>query len=430
MSVTISGTGAITGVSTNYSFDKNVSVGPAVGVGTTALDVNGSIRIKTAAAGTRGLYIGDGTTNGRGIIVSDHDRQDADVNLLALQGRWANNQVASIFFQTGSDTVNKEEGYIEFKTRKGESGGMPTRMTLSSEGNLGIGSTNPSTRLTIDNTTPIDTTQTAIAGELGNIYLEMSSGGTQGAGNLGPSINFTGINQSGIDGRKAAIIAQQTGSNSSQVGLSFWTNNTNDSSGVIQERMVINANGNVGINTDSAAVELSIGGTIRVQNSADATQYLSIDYQGLNFQNTGAGSSSTAAAHLLDDYEEGTWTPTFTNGTWTYGKQHGRYTKIGNTVHITSIITWTNRSGTGDLQIDLPFLTLGTVTQDRYVGSIGYLSGVDLDSPEKQLINTVSGDRTGLGFFVVVDNAGSVTTKVQNTSTVGEVQSSITIMVS
>ena len=125
-------------------------------------------------------------------------------------------------------------------------------LTIDSSGDVGINKTAPSTRLTIDHTTPIDTTNAAIAGELGNVYLEMSSGGTEGDGNLGPSLNFTGINQSGVNGRKAAIIAQQTGANSSQVGLSFWTNNTTDSGGVIQNRMVINANGDVTISNDLA----------------------------------------------------------------------------------------------------------------------------------------------------------------------------------
>jgi hypothetical protein len=41
----------------------------------------------------------------------------------------------------------------------------------------------------------------------------------------------------------------------------------------------------------------------------------------------------TGAANLLDDYEEGTWTPAFANiGTGTYLYQVGRYTKVGNLV--------------------------------------------------------------------------------------------------
>ena len=49
-------------------------------------------------------------------------------------------------------------------------------------------------------------------------------------------------------------------------------------------------------------------------------------------------NGDTAAANALDDYEEGTWTPTINGSTSdptvTYAGQYGYYTKIGNTVHI------------------------------------------------------------------------------------------------
>ena len=49
------------------------------------------------------------------------------------------------------------------------------------------------------------------------------------------------------------------------------------------------------------------------------------------------GVNSATAANLLDDYEEGTWTPawSFGSGSVSYFNQIGRYTKIGRTVTIT-----------------------------------------------------------------------------------------------
>ena len=44
-----------------------------------------------------------------------------------------------------------------------------------------------------------------------------------------------------------------------------------------------------------------------------------------------ASQSSSSDANTLDDYEEGTWTPSLT-GTATYTLQSGKYTKIGNFV--------------------------------------------------------------------------------------------------
>jgi hypothetical protein len=226
------------------------------------------------------------------------------------------------------------------------------RLRIDSAGNVGIGTDSPSTKLTIDHTTPIDTTNSAIAGQLGNIYLEMSSGGTQGAENLGPSINFTGINQSGVDGRKAAIVAQQTGANSSQVGLSFWTNNASDSSGAIQNRMVIAANGRVGIGTTSPSKNLDVAGEIRASS-------------GILF------GTDTAAANTLDDYEEGTWTPSFTTGTWTYTNRSGYYTKVGNTVTAWLSISWGARPNGQNLKINLPFTAATGLEQSGTISNNG-----------------------------------------------------------
>jgi hypothetical protein len=69
---------------------------------------------------------------------------------------------------------------------------------------------------------------------------------------------------------------------------------------------------------------------------------------------------ASANANTLDDYEEGTWTPTFigstTAGTATYTGQLGTYTKIGNRVYIRGFVGWSAHTGTGNGLIGgLPF---------------------------------------------------------------------------
>ena len=73
-------------------------------------------------------------------------------------------------------------------------------------------------------------------------------------------------------------------------------------------------------------------------------------------------NGDTAAANALDDYEEGTWTPTYagttTNPTITYHSQtRGNYTKIGNLVIANvEVITDSVSGGSGTLAISgLPF---------------------------------------------------------------------------
>ena len=73
-----------------------------------------------------------------------------------------------------------------------------------------------------------------------------------------------------------------------------------------------------------------------------------------------ATQSASADANHLDDYEEGTFTPTIigvtTAGAGTYTSQVGRYTKIGNRVFYHIRLTWTAHTGTGFMRISgLPF---------------------------------------------------------------------------
>ena len=68
---------------------------------------------------------------------------------------------------------------------------------------------------------------------------------------------------------------------------------------------------------------------------------------GIDFSDTPntTASGATMTSELLDDYEEGTWTPTFvastvdfTSVTYDTGFTGGKYTKIGDLVHIQGVL--------------------------------------------------------------------------------------------
>ena len=85
-------------------------------------------------------------------------------------------------------------------------------------------------------------------------------------------------------------------------------------------------------------------------------------------------NGDTAAANALDDYEEGTFTPTAvggtTAGTTTYTAQFAYYTKIGRQVNVTLLVAWSALTGTGTLRIgNLPF-TIANLTQNNPIGSV------------------------------------------------------------
>ena len=72
----------------------------------------------------------------------------------------------------------------------------------------------------------------------------------------------------------------------------------------------------------------------------------------------GAFIGGTDTAHILDDYEEGDWTPSYTaaSGTPVYNVRAGSYTKVGRKVTVTGAISAARGSLSGDVTISgLPF---------------------------------------------------------------------------
>lgn len=66
------------------------------------------------------------------------------------------------------------------------------------------------------------------------------------------------------------------------------------------------------------------------------------------------GATSDTAANRLEDYEEGTWSPSHATGSGTGSFADSSYTKIGNLVHV--VVSFTFSSGGGTLGIgNLPF---------------------------------------------------------------------------
>ena len=99
-----------------------------------------------------------------------------------------------------------------------------------------------------------------------------------------------------------------------------------------------------------------------------------------DFSAGGAYFGTAAAANLLDDYEEGDWTPTLSGSTGsvgiTYSTATGKYTKIGNAVTVIfRIILSAKTSISGSVIVGgLPFAS-GAIGATSGC-SIGYYSGL------------------------------------------------------
>ena len=174
--------------------------------------------------------------------------------------------------------------------------------------------------------------------------------------------------------------------------------NTN-SSGTNNERMRIDSTGDVTISDGDLVIGTS-GHGIDFSATTDAT-----------------GMSN----ELLDDYEEGTWTPTFINQVndgsnnpiITYDGQEGRYTKIGNMVYAsfhlgTDSVTHNNGGQSLGLGISgLPFTSLSSSSNARGSIIIGYRYSWGSHTPGQ---GSVFSNNTVFNLWRLDDNGNNILT--------------------
>ena len=236
------------------------------------------------------------------------------------------------------------------------------------------------------------------------IYLSKQRSGSPGGAtvvqddDLIGHIGFTAGDGTDVTSRIAEIkgeIDGTPGSNDTPGRLSFWT--TADGAQSSTERLRITSGGDVGIGDNNPSIRLTVvdsgtenlvrlgrsdgsghgSHTVNIKTSKDfyhnfkmeASSYdldcyngssmidaLSIDTNGqvvvqsgdLRFGSAGSGiilgNTSNADANTLDDYEEGTWTPVWSDATSggttsSSAQMHGHYTKIGRMVTV-HFYTW------------------------------------------------------------------------------------------
>jgi hypothetical protein len=190
------------------------------------------------------------------------------------------------------------------------------------------------------------------------------------------------------------------------------------------QAMTLDASGNLGVGTSSPSGKLQVKqantayGLVVEASGNDAwvrfhhndslgivesTYDTSAGYTPLTFKTGGTErvrilstggitfNGDTAAANALDDYEEGTFTPTViggsTAGTGTYNLQSGSYTKVGRLVSFRLQVFWSSHTGTGGLFVSsLPFSCsgIGGVT-------IGLLNDIPLTASNYAMSDLVDG---------------------------------------
>ena len=209
------------------------------------------------------------------------------------------------------------------------------RLRINSSGNIGIGNTNPLYALHFKN---------AMSSTPSYIHMEVTGTNTVGGGG-GIQFDTSASNNASNNGLYLAQISGERSSlNDGSNRLVFKTSraNSNGDDGNTHSpktRMILDENGNVTIN--------------------DGNLIIGTSGHGIDFSATGEATGMTS--ELLDDYEEGTWTPYFSgfsSGSITYSRQAGHYVKIGDLIHVQAYIQISSENITGGtIELNgLPFI--------------------------------------------------------------------------
>lgn len=143
--------------------------------------------------------------------------------------------------------------------------------------------------------------------------------------------------------------------------------------------------------------------------------YLAVDSGSIKFPAT---QNPSSGANDFDDYEEGTFTPTYfggsTAGSTSYTVQAATYTKFGNVVCVGVRVTWTAQTGTGDPRWGgLPFTIKNT--SNSYLLGIYYLENFSFTASNTPWFYPIPNTTTATMYQMPV-GGGAVTNAARDTA--------------
>jgi hypothetical protein len=164
-------------------------------------------------------------------------------------------------------------------------------------------------------------------------------------------------------------------------------------------------------------LNLNGGASNLIRFTTNATERLRIDSSGHAIIGGGVtlGNGQTyAAANTLDDYEEGTWTPAYTTGSHTYtaASTRGIYTKIGDCITFSGVITTDSLTQSGDhVRLSLPFTTLNDQGNFAAV-SLFIENGYNPSGGAGNIQGIVTAGGTDIQLYTIASSAGNNYTQV------------------
>jgi len=376
-------TGIVERLRLNHDGNMGLGVTPSAWGGSfKALQVNDSVFYNNNSGDTfvGSNYYYDGTNNK--YINTDYS---------AAYGQQAG---AHIFYTAPSGTAGNTVTFTQ-------------AMTLTSAGLLGISTSSPSTLLQLNEdygTAALSISDDSSAGDY--LTFQIVGGQYNGGANEIQAINTTDLSLNVATARSLIFKTSNTERARIDSSGNLLVGGTSQS-GTANRAAVFSAN-KFGLSIiDTTAQAAGVGGALNLggnyRSAGDAQAFARIEAvkengtdanyaYGMAFSTTPNGGTftervrilssggitfngDTATANALDDYEEGTITPTLTpstSGSITTGNNRVtlQYTKIGNVVHIQGFLEVTSVSSpVGVIQVPTGFTPAGTQTSDYTAGT-------------------------------------------------------------
>ena len=293
------------------------------------------------------------------------------------------------------------------------------QMTLDSSGNLGLGITPDA------HDSSVKSLQIGTATNLYNVTADDHT-------ILGNNVYFDGTANKRIKAQEAGRLMQhagnflfeRAGADSADSAITFQTIiATNEDGTIFLKGQATSDNNRMQIRVDDTlATVMASSNSSTERNIAFHTKNTSGSLagtftanglampsgKGIDFSATSDASGMTS--ELLDDYEEGTWTPTFNNaGGFSTNNTVAKYTKIGRVVHWVCqvAVTRDSSSSSGTFTISgLPFTALSGATGGHgYAGCMGALFNWNIPNTAYQIGIRVPDNTTFIQFFANFDDA-------------------------
>ena len=357
--VTLSPTGVdIAGITTAATLRATTGI-------VTSLTAN-TVTSLGAVSGTTGTFtstVKSGTT-ATGIIFSVGDSGNSGDRVIQFKRAATTNDINIQAINSGSGGTNllfnQEGGAASF-------GGAISATTGTFTGDVDIADKIVHTGDT-DTAIRFSGADTITAETGGSERVRINSSGYMGIGENSPAnllhvkVSDTGVSPHG----SAQIVLERSGTNHLQFltaadgtsGLLFGDANDND---VAQIKYDHNVPAMQFITETGERMRIDSTGDVKILDGdlVIGTSGHGIDFSANTENESGAGAST---GQILDDYEEGTWTPAYdaldqSSTTFSHNRQYGYYTKIGNLVHVTCYIQGSVNANEGGGSNDNLYIT-------------------------------------------------------------------------